>query len=138
MIEKMFARKVDSMEKISYVSLWVGKFSSIEELENYLLIAYTEDGDAIPSQFEKDFNIEYFDEDFSEAHYENDEVHKFSQLLESCSYNDVVIPNFVEKFGENLPTSANSMILLYDFEYNKSGTHDKTHPVKYVGSVRYE
>ncbi|MBY0061276.1 MULTISPECIES: immunity 22 family protein [Priestia] len=126
------------MEQISYVSLWVGEFSSTEELENYLLIDYTEDGDAIPSQFEKDFNIEYFDEDFSEAHYEGDEVHKLSQLLEGCSYDDVVIPNFVEKYGENLPINANSMILLYDFEYNKSGDHDKTHPVKYVGSVRYE
>jgi len=138
MIEKMFVRKVDCMEKISYVSLWVGKFSSIKELENYLLIAYTEDGDAIPSQFEKDFNIEYFDEDFSEAHYEEVKVHKLSQLLEGCSYDDVVIPNFVEKYGEVLPTNANSLILLYDFEHTKSRDDDEIHCVKYVGSVQYE
>ncbi|MFP8641166.1 MULTISPECIES: immunity 22 family protein [Priestia] len=126
------------MEKISYVSLWVGKFSSIKELENYLLIAYTEDGDTIPSQFEKDFNIEYFDEDFSEAHYEEVKVHKLSQLLEGCSYDDVVIPNFVEKYGEGLPTNANSLILLYDFEHTKSRDDDEIHRVKYVGSVQYE
>lgn len=138
MIEKMFVRKVDCMEKISYVSLWVGKFSSIKELENYLLIAYTEDGDTIPSQFEKDFNIEYFDEDFSEAHYEEVKVHKLSQLLEGCSYDDVVIPNFVEKYGEGLPTNANSLILLYDFEHTKSRDDDEIHRVKYVGSVQYE
>ncbi len=138
MIEKMFVRKVDCMEKISYVSLWVGKFPSIKELENYLLIAYTEDGDTIPSQFEKDFNIEYFDEDFSEAHYEEVKVHKLSQLLEGCSYDDVVIPNFVEKYGEGLPTNANSLILLYDFEHTKSRDDDEIHRVKYVGSVQYE
>ncbi|KJL06824.1 MULTISPECIES: immunity 22 family protein [Priestia] len=126
------------MEKISYVSLWVGKFPSIKELENYLLIAYTEDGDTIPSQFEKDFNIEYFDEDFSEAHYEEVKVHKLSQLLEGCSYDDVVIPNFVEKYGEGLPTNANSLILLYDFEHTKSRDDDEIHRVKYVGSVQYE
>lgn len=134
----MFVRKVDCMEKISYVSLWVGKFPSIKELENYLLIAYTEDGDTIPSQFEKDFNIEYFDEDFSEAHYEEVKVHKLSQLLEGCSYDDVVIPNFVEKYGEGLPTNANSLILLYDFEHTKSRDDDEIHRVKYVGSVQYE
>ncbi|MER2172623.1 MAG: immunity 22 family protein [Psychrobacillus psychrodurans] len=126
------------MEKISYVSLWVGKFPSIKELENYLLIAYTEDGDTIPSQFEKDFNIEYFDEDFSEAHYEEVKVHKLSQLLEGCSYDDVVIPNFVEKYGDALSTNANSLILLYDFEHTKSRDDDEINRVKYVGSVQYE
>ncbi|KOP70118.1 immunity 22 family protein [Priestia megaterium] len=125
------------MEQIGYVSLWVCKFSSSEELENYLLVAYTEDGDAIPSQFEQDFKIDYYDEDFSEAHYADEEIPKLSQLLEGCSYDDVVIPNFVEKYGEYLLNGFNSMILLYDFQYNKKSDNEIT-GVKYLGSVRYE
>ncbi|MDW4508718.1 immunity 22 family protein [Priestia megaterium] len=103
------------MEQIGYVSLWIGKFSTSEELEKYLLVAYTEDGDAIPSQFEKDFKVDYFDEDFSEAHYANQDMRKLSHLLKGCSYDGVVIPNFVEKYGEYLPDGFNSMILIYDF-----------------------
>jgi hypothetical protein len=125
------------MEQIGYVSLWVCKFSSSEELENYLLVAYTEDGDAIPSQFEQDFKVDYYDEDFSEAHYADEDIRKLSQLLEGCSYDDVVIPNFVEKYGEYLPDGFNSMILLYDFQHNKKSGNEIS-GVKYLGSVRYE
>ncbi|MGZ0880265.1 immunity 22 family protein [Priestia megaterium] len=125
------------MEQIGYVSLWVCKFSSSEELENYLLVAYTEDGDAIPSQFEQEFKIDYYDEDFSEALYADEETLNLLQLLEGCSYDDVVIPNFVEEYGEYLLNGFNSMILLYDFQYNKKSGNELS-GVKYLGSVRYE
>ncbi|MEK1831168.1 immunity 22 family protein [Priestia megaterium] len=125
------------MEQIGYVSLWIGKFSTSEELEKYLLVAYTEDGDAIPSQFEKDFKVDYFDEDFSEAHYANQDMHKLSHLLKGCSYDDVVIPNFVEKYGEYLPDGFNSMILIYGFQHNKK-SNNEINGVKYLGSIRYE
>lgn len=125
------------MKQIGYVSLWIGKFSTSEELEKYLLVAYTEDGDAIPSQFEKDFKVDYFDEDFSEAHYANQDMRKLSHLLKGCSYDDVVIPNFVEKYGEYLPDGFNSMILIYDFQHNKKSDNE-INGVKYLGSIRYE
>jgi len=125
------------MEQIGYVSLWIGKFSTSEELEKYLLVAYTEDGDAIPSQFEQDFKVDYYDEDFSEAHYANQDMRKLSHLLEGCSYDDVVIPNFVEKYREYLPDGFNSMILIYDFQHNKKSDNE-INGVKYLGSIRYE
>ena len=126
------------MEQIGYVSLWIGsKFSNSEELEKYLLVAYTEDGDAILSQFEKDFKVDYFDEDFSEAHYANQDMRKLSHLLKGCLYDDVVIPNFVEKYGEYLPDGFNSMILIYDFQHNKKSDNE-INGVKYLGSIRYE
>ncbi|MEJ9306855.1 immunity 22 family protein [Priestia megaterium] len=125
------------MEQIGYASLWIGKFSTSEELEKYLLVAYTEDGDAIPSQFEKDFKVDYFDEDFSEAHYANQDMRKLSHLLKGCSYDDVVIPNFVEKYGEYLPDGSDSMILIYDFQHNKKSDNE-INGVKYLGSIRYE
>ncbi|MDD1511795.1 immunity 22 family protein [Priestia megaterium] len=125
------------MEQVGYVSLWIGKFSTSEKLEKYLLVAYTEEGDAIPSQFEKDFKVDYYDEDFSEAHYAEQDIRKLSRLLEGCSYDDVVIPNFVEKYGEYLPDGFTSMILIYDFQHNKKSDNE-INGVKYLGSIRYE
>ena len=37
------------MQKEGFVSLFIGNMSSSEELDQYVLIEYTEDGDAIPS-----------------------------------------------------------------------------------------
>lgn len=52
------------MERDGYVSLWTGTFKTNADLQQYLLISYNEDGDAVPSEFEKDVQIDYYDEDF--------------------------------------------------------------------------
>ncbi|MFC0414081.1 immunity 22 family protein [Cytobacillus solani] len=90
------------MEEEGFVSLWVGKFKSNNDLQNYLLITYTEDGDAIPSTFEKDFQIDYFDEDFMEAEYFDQETKNLPALLDGCSYDDAVIPNFIRMKGVSI------------------------------------
>jgi hypothetical protein len=69
----------------------VGKCNSKRDLQNYLFISYTEDGDAIPSKFETDFNIDYFEEDFREVAYFDEEQNTLPMLLEGCSYDNIVI-----------------------------------------------
>ena len=56
------------MEREGYVSLWIGSAKSDDELWEYAQMIYTEDGDYLPSQFLKDFDIDEdeFDEDFME------------------------------------------------------------------------
>ncbi|MEF3305692.1 immunity 22 family protein [Paenibacillus sp. GYB003] len=125
------------MEQEGYVSLWVGKFKSNKDLQDYLSIAYTEDGDAIPSRFEQDFSIDYYDEDFREAEYFDGELNHFPMLLEGCSYDDIVIPNFVKTQGETLNYSVNSIILLYNFRYSEK-IHNHLSHVKYIGNVKYK
>jgi hypothetical protein len=125
------------MEQKGYVSIWVGKFKSNKELQNYLSISYTEDGDAIPSKFETDFSIDYYDEDFREADFFDGELNKLPMLLEGCSYDDIVIPNFVESHGETLNYSVNSIVLLYNFKYSKN-VHNHLGHLKYIGNVKYK
>ena len=48
------------------VSLWLGCFHDFNELETYTEIKYNEDGDSIPSIFEKDFKLGYYDRDLVE------------------------------------------------------------------------
>ncbi|ATP40039.1 hypothetical protein CSE16_08250 [Solibacillus sp. R5-41] len=125
------------MEQEGYLSLWVGTFESNEDFRNYLLIPYNEDGDAIPSNFEKDFHIEHYDEDFIEVEFFDENVKNLSRLLDGCSYDDVVIPNFININGESLTYSVNCMILLYNFQYSTKGQSDLKY-VKYLGNVRYK
>lgn len=126
------------MEKEGYVSLWVGKFNSNIDFQNYLLISYTEDGDAIPSKFEKDFQIDYYNEDFMEAEHFEGETKNLSKLLDGCSYDDVVIPNFIKMQGDSLTDNFNSIILLYDFQYAPKGQNYLNDDVQYIGNVRYK
>lgn len=123
------------MEREGYVSLWVGNFSSKEEMENYLHISYDEDGDAIPSRFEEDFDIDYYDLDFREAEFYPTEVISMQELLKFCSYDEMIIPKFIDTIGEQLHQSVNSMILLYEFNYSgqQSG-----HPLTFLGTVKYK
>ena len=74
------------MEEEGFVSLWVGKFKSNKDLQNYLLISYSEDGDALPSTFEKDFQIDYYDEDSMEAEFFNREIRNLQTLLPCTCY----------------------------------------------------
>jgi len=123
------------VEQEGYVSLWVGKFKSTKELQHYLLISYTEDGDAIPSEFEKDFQIDWYDEDFMEAEYFDEEIEELPKLLDGCSYDDAVIPNFIQTYGKSLSDSVNSMILLYNFQCAPKEQSDLKH-IKYLGNVK--
>src|SRR4051812_30973543 len=106
------------MESRGLVSLWAGTFKSIEKLQNYMMISYTEDGDALPSIFEKDFKIGHYDIDFREIDFYVEPSTNLKLLLEGVSYDDVIISRFLELYGENLPEEVNSIILLYNFKYS--------------------
>ncbi|WNS79228.1 immunity 22 family protein [Domibacillus sp. DTU_2020_1001157_1_SI_ALB_TIR_016] len=125
------------MEQEGYVSLWVGNFSSNEELQKYLLNTYDEDGNAAASAFEEEYKIDDHDSDFREADCFKTGSRQLSILLSGCSYEDVVIPLFTEIQGEELPYSVNSIILLYNFKYSEKGGREPSH-VHYLGSVRYK
>ncbi|MBH8606983.1 immunity 22 family protein [Thermoactinomyces sp. CICC 10521] len=106
------------MEKEGYVSLFIGNLSSFEELENYVMQSYTEDGNLVNSEFGKDFNIEYYDDDFREVEFHNEPSRDLRVILKSFSYDEKIIPEFIGICGEHLDQEANSVILLYNFDYD--------------------
>jgi Immunity protein 22 len=106
------------MEKEGFASLFIGNSKSYKDLRNYILNSYTEDGDLLSSEFEKDFNIDYYNEDFREVEYYDEPSNDLRVLLEGFSYDEEIIPKFIELCGERLNQEANSVILLYDFQYN--------------------
>ncbi|SFK09923.1 MULTISPECIES: immunity 22 family protein [unclassified Bacillus (in: firmicutes)] len=123
------------MEKQGMVSIWLGNIKTQNQLEKYADLTYDEDGESIPSKFFVDFNIDRneIDEDFIEKEVLEEESDNISVLLEGCSYDEIILPKIREYV--NLNKSYNTIILIYNFEYqnlvNSSGDFD------YVTSTSY-
>jgi hypothetical protein len=104
------------MEKQNRVSLWVGNLLSENELDEIMLEVYDEKGDS-SSKFMESFKIEYIDNQFQEVFYYEDFQTK-EEIFEGFSYVD----SFINKIPEIDWTEKNSIILFYNFEYNKNVT----------------
>lgn len=74
------------------VSLWLGNFSSEDDLEEYMDVKYTKDGDSVPSQFEKDFKLGYYDRDLIEKDWIEVAENNIHDLLIDFSYDNQLIP----------------------------------------------
>lgn len=97
------------------VSLWLGTFNNEETFREFMEIKYTDDGDSIPSEFIKQFKIDYYDIDFSEIDYMEEKSDELQVLLDGFSNDYEIIPKFNEKYNAS---TYNSIVLLYDFEYD--------------------
>lgn len=110
------------MEKENTVSLWVGNLNNAEELNEYVLETYDDDGD-MTSPFITDFEIDYYDEDCREALFitSDDKYEIFKDFSYSQSFiNEMTGINFGD---------YNCYILLYNYEYDES--------VKEKGNFRF-
>jgi hypothetical protein len=126
------------MQEEGLVSLWVGRAESADALDAYVQEAYTDDGD-FASAFATDFGIEYYDEDFREAHYHVRSSRSVRDLLKGHSYEEVIIPRFVDSVGESSPEDVNAVILLYNFKHDSGVRMHDGGAVKmqFLGTVAY-
>lgn len=124
------------MELEGKVSLWLGNFNDEETFRSFMEIKYTDDGDSIPSDFKKHFQIKSYDIDFSEIDYMEEEASELEVLLEGFSNDYEIIPKFKEYFKLG---NYNAIVLLYDFQYEKDIKKytDKNSFLEYIGCVSY-
>lgn len=87
------------MEKEGLVSLWIGNMRSQDLLDEYI-------------------SIDDFDEDFIEKVCYWNDINTLKELINGCSYEDIIINKFINMIGDKLPKEINSAILLYDFVYD--------------------
>lgn len=100
------------MEKQNKVSLWIGNIPSEDELNNFMLEVFDEEGDS-SSKFIEAFNIEYIDNQFQEVFFYENLLTK-EEVFEGFSY----IESFINEIPELNWSEKNSIILLYNFEYS--------------------
>lgn len=88
-----------------------------------------------------DFQIDFieYNQDLLECTY-NHVTSSLSELLQNASYSQSIISELIEFYGENLEEQYNTIIRLYDFEYEELVEEAKLdgRSLKYMGSVIYE
>ena len=103
-------------EKQDSVSLWLGTAPSDEALQEYVCMTYDADGDVVPSQFMRDFDIEWWDEDFQEVVFLDGKEREVKEILRGFSYDDQLIPAFEGQVGPTLAFPVNAVVLLYNYD----------------------
>ncbi|THE09670.1 hypothetical protein E1I69_21560, partial [Bacillus timonensis] len=100
----------------NYVSLWLGCFRDFDELEKYTVIKYNEDGDSIPSIFEKDFKLGYYNRDLIEKDWIPVAEDDIEKLLVDFSYDNQLIQQYK---NIKLKCKYNTIVLIYNYNYKK-------------------
>ncbi|MGO5673218.1 immunity 22 family protein [Bacillus subtilis] len=121
------------------VSLWLGNFPNFDELEKYTEVKYDEDGDSIPSTFEKDFKLGYYDRDLIEKDWIPDNEDDIEELLIDFSYDDQLIKQFKDV---KLSSKYNTIILIYNYNYVKDGrainsVSNNEYELNFIGTAEY-
>ena len=125
------------METENTVSIWVGNFSSREELDTYIYLRYDDDGGIVSSKFYDAFQIDIDDIDdylIEKEYCDYRFLNVYDHLIEA-SYADVIIEN-LKKIEDDLAIpESNSIILLYNYKYR--GQVEEQPNIKFIATVDY-
>jgi len=121
------------------VSLWLGNFNKFNELEKYTEVKYDEDGDSIPSTFEREFKLGYYERDLIEMDWIPVPKDNIKELLMDFSYGDQLIKQLVDV---KLSSTYNTIILIYNYNYIKDSraidtVHNDEYELKFTGTAEY-
>ncbi len=128
-----------NIENLGVMSLWLGNFKSKEILQEYVKIQFDEQGDRIPSQFMRDFHIDFVDynEDLLEITFIDISTTYIQLLLDGASYYEKITSQFTDYYGERMLESYNAVIRVYDAEYSEVNPVENRRVV-FAGAVVYE
>lgn len=117
------------------VSVWMGNFENEKLLKKFIEIKYTNDGDSIPSLFEKEYNLKYYDKDLVEMKFINFKTSNIYELLKDFSYYESFDINNIK-----INKEYNSVILIYDYEniIEEKIKIDSNKKMEYLGQIDYE
>ncbi|WP_405576889.1 immunity 22 family protein [Winogradskyella sp. Asnod2-B02-A] len=130
------------------ICVWIGTFKSEDNLyKNYLNVDYTND-DEPESEFGKDAELEYYDEDFMESWWFNqldlnniteykddllDSEYFFDDLIKELKNRDLTNRNSISfLFGEKGAHPTNEIL----FKYNGMESNEK--PIEFVFRKEYD
>ena len=122
------------MIKKNMVSLWLGKFDSSYEFDEYVDMKFDEDGNYINSNFQKEFSILSYDLDSIEKDWIDNTCNSVEELLYGFSYDEIIIRKFKDVIKCKDLSKYNSILLLYNYEYEEKYLKTKL-MMDYIGCV---
>lgn len=124
------------METDNTVSIWIGNFKNLTELENYIDLTYDDEGEIVVSDFFNDFKIDIndIDEDLIEKAVLPNETNDISIILCTASYEEQLLCelNALESLTIN---KGNAVVLLYNYAYD--GSVKSSDYLNFITSVDY-
>ena len=122
------------MIKKNMVSLWLGKFDSSYEFDEYVDMKFDEDGNYINSNFQKEFSILSYDLHSIEKDWIDNTCNSVEELLYGFSYDEIIIRKFKDVIKCKDLSKYNSILLLYNYEYEEKYLKTKL-MMDYIGCV---
>lgn len=124
------------MNKQGVVSVWFGRIETEAILNSAIDLSYDVDGESVTPRFFTAFGMDIadVDEDFIEKVFYSESRHEIAALIQGCSYDEIVIPNF-----SGLPVISgpyNAAVLIYNYAYN--GEIRFADGFVFMGAVDYE
>ncbi len=129
-----------SFECPNRVSLWLGDLPDRAFFKSYLddTAYYSSEDYSIPlNRFAAEFGIPRYDHDFSEAHMSDAGPLPIPQLLAGTSYDTSFVPTAVRRAAELGCHTANSFVLLYDFDYSPAPAPREPVSLTFIGAFDY-
>ena len=124
------------METDNTVSIWIGNFKNLTELENYIDLTYDYEGEIVVSDFFNDFKIDIndIDEDLIEKAVLPNETNDISIILRNASYEEQLLCklNALESLTIN---KGNTVVLIYNYAYD--GSVKSSDYLNFITSVDY-
>ena len=124
------------METDNTVSIWIGNFKNLTELENYIDLTYDDEGEIVVSDFFNDFKIDIndIDEDLIEKAILPNETNDISIILRNASYEEQLLCklNALESLTIN---KGNTVVLIYNYAYD--GSVKSSDYLNFITSVDY-
>ena len=98
------------MRRHGSVSLWIGNAPSDRQLDDYVRLTYSDDGDLVPSQFMQDLRLARWNDSCREAECVGT-TSSLATLLSGVSYAAEIIPQFERTVGRVLNPPCSAFVL---------------------------
>lgn len=120
------------------IAVWLGTFKNELDFLEYTKVHYEYDDEIedIDSQFEKDFDLIYYDRDMVEMEFLKEEKNTLKVLFKGSSY----LEEFINSLDDKKQLQYNVIIRIYDYKYlgNKKIIEYKENKLLFYGNVKYK
>lgn len=120
------------------IAIWLGTFKNELDFLEYTKVHYEYDDEIedIDSQFEKDFDLIYYDRDMVEMEFLKEEKNTLKVLFKGSSY----LEEFINNLDDKKRLQYNVIIRIYDYTYlgNKKYIEYKDNKLQFYGNVEYK
>lgn len=121
-----------------YIAVWLGSFKNEAEFKEYKKVhyEYNDDIENIDSEFEKDFELKYYDRDVVEFSYLNEDNNTLKALFNGSSY----LEKYINSLKDNTLLPYNVIIRVYDYKYvgEKKRSEYKGNSLKFYENIEYD